>query len=162
MARLDGAFVVASNNEVAFRVAGYDPKRALVIDPVLSYSTYLGGSGDDCGHTVSPWTRPATPTSRASLTSTDFPTVNPLQGTSHSSGGYGDAFVAKLNAAGSALVYSTYLGGSGDDYGQRHRRGRVRQRLRHGLHLLDRFPHRQPAPAAIYGGCKTATPLWPS
>ena len=41
--------MLASNNQVAFRVAGYDPKRALVIDPVLSYSTYLGGSGDDYG-----------------------------------------------------------------------------------------------------------------
>ena len=44
--------------------------------------------------------------------STDFPTVNPLQATD-CGGQYGDAFVTKLNAAGSALVYSTYLGGSG-------------------------------------------------
>ncbi len=77
----------------------------------LVYSTYLGGTGDDratgiavdatgavyvCGFT----------------TSTDFPTVAPLQGSN--AGGY-DAFVAKLNPAGSALVYSTYLGGSLDD-----------------------------------------------
>jgi hypothetical protein len=46
--------------------------------------------------------------------STDFPTANPLQG---SSAGGRDAFVAKLNADGSALVYSTYLGGGGDDLG---------------------------------------------
>ena len=45
-----------------------------------------------------------------------------------------------------ALVYSTYLGGSGVDYGQRHRRGRVGQRLRHGLDRVDRLPHRQPVP----------------
>ena len=43
--------------------------------------------------------------------STDFPTLNPLQATNNAE--YGTAFVAKLDAAGSALVYSTYLGGSG-------------------------------------------------
>jgi hypothetical protein len=46
------SFVLASNNEVAFRVAGYDPNRALVIDPVLVYSTYLGGSDDDWGYGI--------------------------------------------------------------------------------------------------------------
>ena len=48
--------------------------------------------------------------------STDFPTANPLQANVTGIGSV-DAFVAKLNAAGSALVYSTYLGGSGDDDG---------------------------------------------
>ena len=50
-------------------------------------------------------------------------------------GGY-DAFVAKVNAAGTALVYCGYIGGSGDDYGQRDRRGRLRERLRDRLHAL--------------------------
>ena len=54
--------------------------------------------------------------------STNFPTANALQA-DHAAAAR-DAFVAKLNAAGSALVYSTYLGGSGDDQGLRHRRGR--------------------------------------
>ena len=47
--------------------------------------------------------------------STDFPTVNPLQASYATAASRYDAFVAKLNAAGSALVYSTYLGGSGHD-----------------------------------------------
>jgi len=47
--------------------------------------------------------------------SSDFPTTNPLQPAN--GGGDGDAFVAKLNPVGSALVYSTYLGGSGYDFG---------------------------------------------
>ncbi len=107
---LSGAFVLASNNEVSFRTAGYDSKRALVIDPVLSYSTFLGGSSPDYGFGialdssnsayVTGWTE-----------SSDFPTANPLQTSNHAY--YGNAFVSKLNSGGSALVYSTYLGGSG-------------------------------------------------
>ena len=80
---------------------------------------------------------------------TDRPTSPPLTRSRPAAvlwhGSYVDAFVAKLNPAGSALVYSTYLGGSGDDCWLRHRRGFLRQRLRDGLHLLDRLPHREPA-----------------
>ncbi len=107
------SFVLASNNQVAFRVAGYDPQRALVIDPVLSYSTYLGGSDNDWGNAIA-----VDSSGNAYVTgytrSTDFPTANPLQSSNH---GKYDAFVAKLNSAGSALVYSTYLGGSKTDGG---------------------------------------------
>jgi hypothetical protein len=80
----------------------------------LVYSTYLGGSAnfdrgtcialDDVGNAYV----------TGSTASTDFPTVNPLQA---ANAGSRDAFVAKLNAAGSALVYSTYLGGPGADHG---------------------------------------------
>jgi hypothetical protein len=113
MSRFDGAFVLASNNQVAFRVAGYDPERALVIDPVLSYSTYLGGSSLDEANGIA-----VDSSGNAYVTghtySADFPTANPLQ---PSFGGVSDVFVAKLNPAGSALVYSTYLGGSNWDVG---------------------------------------------
>ena len=99
--------MLASKNEVTFSVAGYDPKRALVIDPTLVYTYMAGGQGiavDSYGNAyVTGYTY-----------STDFPTVNPLQ---PSPGGEYDAFVAKLNPTGSALVYSTYLGGSSDDFG---------------------------------------------
>jgi hypothetical protein len=79
----------------------------------LVYSTYLGGSGDDSGNGIA-----VDSAGNAFVTgetgSTNFPTANPLQPTY---GGGFDAFVAKLNASGTALVYSTYLGGSGDDSG---------------------------------------------
>jgi hypothetical protein len=79
----------------------------------LVYSTYLGGSGTDWGSGIA-----VDSSGNAYVTgstfSTDFPTVNAIQTTNH--GGY-DAFVTKINPDGSALVYSTYLGGSGDDLG---------------------------------------------
>jgi hypothetical protein len=100
------------SQEVGFQVAAYDRSLPLVIDPVLAYSTYLGGSMNDYGYGIAVDSAGnAYVTGPAS--STDFPTASPLQPT----GGYDDAFVAKLNAAGSALVYSTYLGGSSGDSG---------------------------------------------
>ena len=80
----------------------------------LVYSTYLGGSGSDNGRAVA-----ADSSGNAYVTgeasSTDFPTASPFQS---SNGGSSDAFVTKFNAAGSALGYSTYLGGSGPDVGR--------------------------------------------
>ena len=49
--------------------------------------------------------------------------------------------MTKLNASGSALAYSTFLGGTSCDQGQRHRGGRKRQGLRDGVHRLRRLPH---------------------
>jgi hypothetical protein len=78
----------------------------------LVYSTYLGGSGNEYGEGIA-----VDSAGRAYVkgvtTSTNFPTKNPLQAAN--AGGANDAFVAKLNSAGSALVYSTYLGGSDYD-----------------------------------------------
>jgi hypothetical protein len=103
-----------ATQEVAFAVGAYDISRPLVIDPVLSYSTYLGGSGGDYGNgiAVDPTTGDALVTGVTN--SPDFPTANPLQ---PNFGGYADAFVARVRADGSALVYSTYLGGSSLDKG---------------------------------------------
>lgn len=111
---IDGNYVVKHGHRVAFAVAGYDSKRPLVIDPVLGYSTYLGGSGTDAGAGVA-----VDSSGNAYVTgytgSTDFPTMNPLQ---PNNGGYYNAFVAKISSSGSAFVYSTYLGGSQSDFGQ--------------------------------------------
>ncbi len=79
---------------------------------MLVYSTYLGGSNSDSGNAIA--VDSSGNAYAAGITnSPDFPTANPLQG--------GDsrttAFVSKLNPVGSALVYSTYLGGSTSDYG---------------------------------------------
>ena len=123
---LFGGYVLKAENQIAFEVGAYDPDRPLVIDPVLSYSTYLGGSEEDTGFGIA--VDAAGNTYVTGFTeSIDFPTtlgtVDDLCGTDglcdpdalgvlHS-----DVFVTKLNATGSALVYSTYLGGSADDSG---------------------------------------------
>jgi hypothetical protein len=78
---------------------------------VLVYSTYLGGSGTD-ERTDIAIDSAGNAYVTGVTTSTDFPTANPLQATKN---GGGDAFVAKLNTDGSALLYSSYLGGSGDE-----------------------------------------------
>ena len=77
------------------------------------YSTYLGGGGPDEGHGIAVDVQ-GNAYITGSTGSLDFPTKNAIQGTQ---GGSGDAFVAKLNPSGSALVYSTYLGGNAIDSG---------------------------------------------
>jgi hypothetical protein len=106
-------YAITDTGRVGFEVAKYDASRSLYIDPLI-YSTYLGGSGYDYGFGVA-----LDSAGNAYVTgwtaSTDFPTMNPSQ---PGNGGQYDAFVSKINPAGSALVYSTYLGGSSSDGGQ--------------------------------------------
>src|SRR5204863_3239589 len=98
--------------------AAYDPSRPLVIDPTLVYAaTYLGGNDADFGSGIAVDAAGAAYVTGQTF-STDFTAscTDPctvLDGTH--GGGNGDAFVTKINAAGTALVYSTYLGGSGSD-----------------------------------------------
>src|SRR5439155_22954109 len=85
----------------------------LISDPVLSYSTYHGGSVGEEGRSIAVDTA-----GNAYVTgytgSTDFPTANAIQPTEK---GNEDAFVTKINASGSAFFYSTYLGGNSADAG---------------------------------------------
>ena len=109
------ASYVLDGHEVGFRVGRHDPARTLVIDPVLSYSTYLGGDSDS----EAVWGVAVDGAGSAYLTghtgSTDFPTV--AGGLSTSSDGNGDAFVTKLSPGGTSLEYSTYLGSENGDEG---------------------------------------------
>ncbi len=111
---IEGHYVL-DHQQVAFAVGDYDHSRRLVIDPVLAYSTYLGGSGGDEANAIAV-DNAGNAYVAGETTSTDFPTASPLQGANAGGSTFGgDVFVSKLNAAGSALVYSTYLGGSGAD-----------------------------------------------
>lgn len=110
-------YAIDANNELHFEVGYYDRTRPLVIDPILAYSTYLGGSNIDGANAIA-----VASDNTAFITggtfSTDFPTVHPLQSNNGGSDdSYADAFVAKLSADGSTLLYSTYLGGKFEDVG---------------------------------------------
>lgn len=106
-----GQYVLKAKDEVAFRIDDYDTSRTLVIDPILSYSTYLGGSS---GEII--WSLKTDSVGNAYVTgqtsSTNFPVASAFQATKDD---FDDAFVAKLDPTGSFLLYSTYIGGDRTD-----------------------------------------------
>lgn len=123
---VEGRFDLRATNEVGFAIGAYDRNQALIIDPVLSYSTYLGGSGDEAcslinGTGIPTPGCPAVAVDGAaniylagSTSSPDFPGLN--TGVADGSlTGVANVFVAKLNATGAAISFSTYLGGTGTD-----------------------------------------------
>jgi hypothetical protein len=101
-----------SGLEATFELGPYDSSQELVIDPVLVYSTYLGGaSGHDAASGIAVDGTGAVYVA-GETTSPDFPTQNPFQGVPAAGR---DVFVTKLAPGGDALVYSTFLGGAGED-----------------------------------------------
>jgi hypothetical protein len=110
-----GSYVLHQASHVSFAIGEYDASQPLVIDPILAYSTYLGGTNSELSQLRS---IAVDSSGQAFVTgyslSIDFPTTVGAFDTTHN-GSY-DAFVAKLSADGSALEYSTYLGGTDADY----------------------------------------------
>ena len=103
--------LAASGHQVSFHLGAYNRSLPLVIDPVLSYATYLGGSASDGGKAIA-----VDASGSAYVTgftsSANFPTRSPLQ---PAPGSAGALFVSKLSPDGTRLVYSTYFGGSNTD-----------------------------------------------
>jgi hypothetical protein len=108
-----GNYVLKGKHEVGFQVDDYDSSKPLIIDPVLLYSTYLGGSDVD-GPLGIAIDSEGSAYVAGSTTSTNFPTANPLQPNKRNGA---DIFVTKINPAGNMLVYSTYLGGTSNQFG---------------------------------------------
>ena len=104
-----GRFVLKGPDRVGFDIGRYDASRPLVIDPTLAYSFSLGGSGLDAGSAIAVDASGSAYVT-GQTTSINFPTTAGAFDVSR--GDDADVFVAKLNPAGTALVYSTYLGGS--------------------------------------------------
>ncbi len=131
---IDGRYVLRAGNQVSFELGAYDPSQPLIIDPVLVYSTYLGGSQFDLGFRIAVDSSGSAYITGAT-NSVNFPAI-PGAYRAMLAPGTGmcsfknkvftcpDAFVTKLNTSGSlvtggnpAVAYSTYLGGSRGDLG---------------------------------------------
>ncbi|MFX1508108.1 MAG: SBBP repeat-containing protein, partial [Promethearchaeota archaeon] len=103
-------------NRYGFRLSTFDHSQSLVIDPLmLSFSTYLGGSGYDYAYDVVVDVFNNTYVI-GTTDSVAFPITSNALNTSFN-GGTSDVFITKLNPVGSSLVYSTYLGGNSEDSG---------------------------------------------
>jgi uncharacterized protein (TIGR03437 family) len=109
---IPGRYRLLARNEVGFEIGAYDSSRPLVIDPVLVYSTYLGSSGTESSVSLTVDAKGSAYVV-GQTNSADFPTSNAVQ--ARPAGGL-EGFVSKLSPDGSSLVFSTYLGGSGDDF----------------------------------------------
>ena len=110
---VDASFVLKSNNRVSFDLGSYDRSRELVIDPAVTYSTYLGGSAEDEAYGIA-----VDGSGNAYVTgATESPNFPAPSGTTRSTAGGFDVFVSKLNPTGTALLYSTLIGGTSDDLG---------------------------------------------
>ena len=106
--QIAGAYVLGDDGTARFEIGPYDPARELIIDPVLLYSSYLGGASYELslGATTDAAGNFYTV---GETSSANFPvTAGAVRG---SKGGTGDGFISKFDASG-ALVYSTFLGGS--------------------------------------------------
>ena len=102
------SYIPKNGHSVGLQCGSYDPSRPLIIDPVLIYSTYLGGSGFDQGYAIAVDSLGNSYVT-GQTAAIDFPTT---AGAFQTEYGGGDAFVAKLNPAGNALIYSTYITGA--------------------------------------------------
>ncbi len=110
---IQGRYAKTAKHEVGFEIGDYDAAKPLVIDPIITYSTYLGGNNYDFGRSIA-----VDNAGNAYVTgyteSTNFPTRNENQ----TDLPIADAFVTKLNtnlSGDASLVYSTYLGGNSSD-----------------------------------------------
>jgi hypothetical protein len=141
-------FAISPDGSVRFRVGDYDHERELVIDPVFGFSTYLDGSNSDSVSAVT--TDSAGNVYVTGYTySLDFPVVSGIQS---SNSGSPDAFVSKFDPTGHTLLYSTYLGGSYQTFGNSIAIDRTGNIIVAGTSSSNDFPHAGDVPALTCEG----------
>ena len=111
--QITGEYSLTAGNDVGFALGDYDRTKPMIVDPVLAFSTYLGGSGAESLVAAVAVDSAGNAYVTGQTGSSDFPTASPaVQG---EKGSGNSAFVSKLSSDGTHLVYSTYLGGSNGD-----------------------------------------------
>jgi hypothetical protein len=123
---VDGQYRLTADGQATFQLGRYEKRRSLVIDPILTYSTFLGGSNSDGAYGIFV-DAAGNAYVTGGTTSADFPvTVGAFQ---TASGGNnpncteeplfqcGDVFVTKVNPTATAIVWSTYIGGASSEVG---------------------------------------------
>ena len=113
---VDGHYVLTASNQVQFSVGPYDHTKPLCIDPVLTYSTYMGGGVSDIGYSIGIDGNSNAYVAGSTYSSSLPFTPNTLNGAQHSpDNSNSDAFIVELNPTGTTALYYTYLGGTGYD-----------------------------------------------
>ena len=109
---IDASYSLLNDSEAAFTFGAYDANNVLTIDPTVDFTTFLSGNGEDVANALTVDSSGNTYVTGFTF-STTYPTLSSMQ---PNSGGSVDAFVTKVSPTGS-ILFSTYLGGSGADFG---------------------------------------------
>jgi Beta-propeller repeat len=153
---IEASYVLRSNGQVGIRLAPYDTTKALIIDPVLTYASRLGGSNGEINAAIA-----VDGAGNVYVTGTtesfDFPVVNQIPGACQGScsTSFDVVYVTKINAAGNALVYSSRIGGSNFDEGFGIAVDSLGNAYLTGLTSSADFPQVNPIPGACLGTCGT-------
>lgn len=114
---VQGRYRLTARNRAAFEIGDYDPSLPLVIDPVMQYSSFLGGKTPNGAEDIA-YATALDPEGNIYIVGRTAASDFPLQGAMQSQNkGSGDAFVLKLDPTGKKVLYSTFLGGRSLEYG---------------------------------------------
>ncbi|MEX2303040.1 MAG: SBBP repeat-containing protein [Bryobacterales bacterium] len=113
---VQAGYELESKNTVRFRLGEYDHGRPLVIDPVLVYSTHLGGLRTELGHSIAVDAEGCAYITGQAV-SPEFPRTPGFPEPNHLDGETSYAFITKLNPSGTQIIYSSLLGGADYDIG---------------------------------------------